>query len=66
MLCMTFVLQAGFDVEIRDGDSASRDIYRLVDLPRDLRELVVSQRACEEVEWFSPDGARWRVWPAFV
>ncbi len=66
MWVMTFVLQAGFDVEISDGESRSRDIYRLADLPRDLKELVVCQRSRDEVEWYSPDGARWRVWPAFV
>ena len=66
---MTFALQAGFDVAIAEpstGMVAERDIYRLADLPRDLRELVVAKRACEELEWFAPDGSCWRVRPAFV
>lgn len=66
MCVMAFVLQAGFDVEIYDGEASSRDIYRLADLPRDLKELVVCQRAREEVEWYSADGCRWRVRAAFV
>jgi hypothetical protein len=63
---MAFVLQAGFDVEICDGPACSRDIYRLADLPRDLREMVVAQRCRDELEWYSPDGSRWRVRPALV
>ena len=66
MLVMAFVLQAGFDVEICDGEACSRDIYRLADLPRDLKELVVCQRGREEVEWYSSDGCRWRVRAALV
>jgi hypothetical protein len=66
MATMTFVLQAGFDVEISEGETRCRDIYRLADLPRELKELVVCQRARDEVEWFSPDGARWRVRPALM
>ena len=66
MKSMTFVLQAGFDVEITEGELASRDIYRLADLPRDLKELVVCRRSSDEVEWYSPDGARWRVRAAIV
>lgn len=63
---MAFVMQAGFDVEITGDDYAERDIYRLVDLPIDLKELVKCQRSREELVWFSPDGAQWRVRPAFV
>jgi hypothetical protein len=58
---MAFVLEAGFDVEICDTDGCARDIYRLDDLPRDLRELVLSRRGHDELEWYSPDGSRWRV-----
>ena len=63
---MAFVLQAGFDVEICDTDGCTRDIYRLADLPRDLKEIVVCQRARDEVEWYSADGCRWRVRSALV
>ncbi len=58
---MALVLEAGFDVEICDADSCARDIYRLDDLPRELRELVVSRRGYDELEWYSPDGSRWRL-----
>jgi hypothetical protein len=58
---MAFVLEAGFDVEICDDGTCARDIYRLDDLPRDLRELVVNQRSFDELEWYSPDGCRWRL-----
>jgi hypothetical protein len=60
-MAMAFVLEAGFDVEICDERSCVRDIYRLDDLPLDLRELVVSRRGFDEVEWYSADGCRWRV-----
>ncbi len=62
---MAFVLEAGFDVEICDGDRCARDIYRLDDLPRDLRELVLNRRSYEELEWYSPDGCRWRLRAVF-
>ncbi len=62
---MAFVLEAGFDVEICDDDRCARDIYSLADLPRDLRELVVNRRSQDELEWYSPDGCRWRVRAAF-
>ena len=42
------------------------DIYRIAELPRDLKDLVVARRACEELEWFAPDGSRWYVRPALV
>ena len=65
MGAMAFVLEAGFDVEICDGDRCARDIYRLDDLPRDLRELVVCRRSFDELEWYSPDGCRWRLRAVF-
>ena len=63
---MTFSLRAGFDIEICDHDGCCRDIYRLADLPTDLRELVLARRASDEIQWESPDGSRWRVRAALV
>jgi hypothetical protein len=63
---MAFALQAGFDIEICDDRGCSRDIYRLADLPTELRELVLVRRASDEIEWRTADGSRWLVRPAFV
>lgn len=63
---MAFALQAGFDIEICDDHGCTRDIYRLADLPVDLRELVLARRASDELLWQSADGSRWYVRPARV
>jgi hypothetical protein len=63
---MTFTLQGGFDIEICDDHGCTRDIYRLADLPTDLRELVLARRASDELVWQSADGSRWYVRAALV
>lgn len=63
---MSFTLHAGFDIEICDDHGCTRDIYRLADLPTDLRELVLARRASDELVWQSADGSRWYVRAALV